>query len=108
MSYARIQLNSSLNSKKGLVMATVKKRSRKPKTEVSQAEPASIFHSPGERIATGKALRESVPRSSHAEWNPLTKRRDPIGILEESNRDRLPELVPIRYGRMLASPFTFL
>jgi uncharacterized protein (DUF2252 family) len=89
-------------------MATVKKRSRKPKTEVSQAEPASIFHSWGERIATGKALRKSVPRSSQAEWKPSTKRRNPISILEESNRDRLPELVPIRYGRMLASPFTFL
>lgn len=89
-------------------MTTVKKRPHKPKTEISQAEPAPIFHSRDERIATGKTLREGVPRSSHAKWKPSTKRRDPIGTLEESNRDRLPELVPIRYGRMLASPFAFL
>lgn len=90
------------------MMATVKKRPPKSETEVSQAEPARIFHSCEERIATGKTLRESLPRSSHAGWKPATKRRDPIDVLEESNRDRLAELVPIRYGRMLASPFTFL
>jgi uncharacterized protein (DUF2252 family) len=90
------------------MMATVKKRPPKFETEVSRAERAPIFHSCEERIATGKTLRESLPRSSHAGWKPSTKRRDPIDVLEESNRDRLPELVPIRYGRMLASPFTFL
>lgn len=61
-----------------------------------------------ERLAAGKALRGNVPRSSHAEWKSSNQRRDPIDILEASNQDRLPELVPIRYGRMLASPFTFL
>jgi uncharacterized protein (DUF2252 family) len=61
-----------------------------------------------ERLAAGKALRETLPRSSHAGWKASAERRDPIDILEESNRDRLPELVPIRYGRMLRSPFTFL
>jgi uncharacterized protein (DUF2252 family) len=90
------------------MMATVKKRPPKSETEASQAEPAPIFHSCEERIATGKTLRESLPRSSHAGWKPSTKRRDPIDVLEESSWDRLPELVPIRYGRMLASPFTFL
>jgi uncharacterized protein (DUF2252 family) len=90
------------------MMATVKKRPPKSETEVSQAEPAPIFHSCEERIATGKMLRESLPRSSHGGWKQSTKRRDPIDVLEESNRDRLAELVPIRYGRMLASPFTFL
>lgn len=61
-----------------------------------------------ERIAVGKLLREKVPRSSHAAWVPPADQRDPIDILEESNQDRMPELVPIRYGRMLRSPFTFL
>jgi hypothetical protein len=55
-----------------------------------------------------RAMRETLQLSSHAAWNPSTKRRDRIAVLEESNRDRLPELVPIRYGRMLRSPFTFL
>ena len=66
------------------------------------------FRSRDERLATGKLLRDRVPRTSHAAWIPAAERRDPIDILEESNRDRVPELVPIRYGRMLRSAFTFL
>jgi hypothetical protein len=66
------------------------------------------FHSRDERLAAGKALRDIFPRASHATWKPPAKRRDPIDVLEESNQDRMPELVPIRYGRMLRSPFTFL
>lgn len=89
-------------------MAAVNKSPRKSKAEAGQAEPVPVFLSRAERLAAGKALRDSVPRASHAEWKPSKKRRDPIDILEESNQDRMPELVPIRYGRMLASPFTFL
>ena len=59
-------------------------------------------------MAAGKALREKLPRERHATWKPPAKRRNPIDVLEESNRDRMPDLVPIRYGRMLRSPFTFL
>jgi uncharacterized protein (DUF2252 family) len=66
------------------------------------------FRSRDERISAGKALRDSVPRQSHGDWNPPANRRDPIDLLKESNQDRLAELVPIRYGRMLQSPFTFL
>jgi uncharacterized protein (DUF2252 family) len=54
----------------------------------------------------GKALRDQVPRSAHAEFKHRA-RRDPLGILRESDHNRMPELVPIRYGRMLQSPFTF-
>jgi uncharacterized protein (DUF2252 family) len=49
-----------------------------------------------------------VPRSDHAAWQPPPDRADPVALLEESSRPRIPQLVPIRYGRMLASPFTFL
>jgi uncharacterized protein (DUF2252 family) len=63
---------------------------------------------PAERREAGKALRERVPRSAHAGWTPPAGRRDPIELLEESNQGRLPQLVPIRYGRMLASPLAFL
>jgi uncharacterized protein (DUF2252 family) len=66
------------------------------------------FRTRQEGLAAGKALREAVPRESHTRWKPSAKRRDPIAVLEESNRTRVPELVPIRYGRMLRSPFTFL
>jgi uncharacterized protein (DUF2252 family) len=66
------------------------------------------FHARAERLAAGTALRERIPRKSHAEWKPPRSGRDPVEILEESNRGRLPELVPLRYGRMVRSPFTFL
>ena len=60
-----------------------------------------------ERRARGKAARAEIPRSAHGEWEPASVRRDPVELLEEQARTRLPELVPIRYGRMLVSPFTF-
>jgi uncharacterized protein (DUF2252 family) len=55
----------------------------------------------------GTAIRKEVPRSSHAGWAPPPDRRDPLAILDESNATRLPELVPVRYGRMLTDPFSF-
>ncbi|GEA28071.1 hypothetical protein MiAbW_02643 [Microcystis aeruginosa NIES-4325] len=66
------------------------------------------FRSREERIQIGKSLRERLLRSSHAIWQPPAAGRDPIEIIEASNRGRLQELIPIRYGRMLRSPFTFL
>ena len=60
-----------------------------------------------ERVARGKAARREVPRSSHAAFEPAAHRLDPVELLERQADTRLPELVPIRYGRMLASPFTF-
>ena len=63
--------------------------------------------SPAERAALGKAARERAPRSVHGEWAPASDRRDPVELLEEQAATRVPELVPIRYGRMLVSPFTF-
>jgi uncharacterized protein (DUF2252 family) len=61
----------------------------------------------GERIARGKKARVESPRSSHGRWQPAPDRPDPIALLEEQAEARVPELVPIRYGRMLVSPFTF-
>src|SRR5262249_15952100 len=62
---------------------------------------------PTERAARGRAARADVPRSAHGDWEPASSRRDPVELLEEQAKTRLPELVPIRYGRMLVSPFTF-
>jgi uncharacterized protein (DUF2252 family) len=59
------------------------------------------------RAAAGKAAREKASRSSHRGWEPAARRRDPVEVLEDQAKDRVPELAPIRYGRMLASPFTF-
>ncbi len=60
-----------------------------------------------ERLAKGRAARRAMPRSAHGFWRPAPDRPDPIALLEEQARTRLPDLVPIRYGRMLASPFAF-
>jgi uncharacterized protein (DUF2252 family) len=60
-----------------------------------------------ERAARGKAERAEVGRGVHGEWSAPSGRRDPVKLLEEQAASRVPELVPIRYGRMLVSPFTF-
>lgn len=62
---------------------------------------------PQERAALGKAARAEVPRSSQAEFAPGPKRPDPLEIIEKQSATRLPELVPVRYGRMSESPFRF-
>jgi uncharacterized protein (DUF2252 family) len=71
-------------------------------------EGAALPHlSAAERVARGKAARAEVPRSSHAAFDPPPTREDPVELLERQAATRVPELVPIRYGRMLVSPFTF-
>jgi uncharacterized protein (DUF2252 family) len=60
-----------------------------------------------ERLAKGKALRENAARNAQKEWKPATQRADPIDLLMESSKGRIEELLPIRYGRMMVSPFTF-
>ncbi|HTR62315.1 MAG TPA: DUF2252 domain-containing protein [Candidatus Binataceae bacterium] len=65
------------------------------------------YLSPDERRAQGKALRDKVPREDQGGWKAAKNRRDPIELLLESNKGRLPQLIPIRFGRMLQSPFTF-
>jgi uncharacterized protein (DUF2252 family) len=61
-----------------------------------------------QRKAAGKALRKQVPRASHATYGSDNRRPDPIEILERQNATRVQKLVPVRYNRMLASPFAFL
>jgi uncharacterized protein (DUF2252 family) len=61
----------------------------------------------GESAERGRAARREVPRSMHGEWAPAPDRPDPIGVLQGQAATRIRELVPIRYGRMLVSPFTF-
>jgi uncharacterized protein (DUF2252 family) len=63
--------------------------------------------STAERAARGKAARADVPRRAHGDWEPSPTRPDPVELLQDQAASRVPELVPIRYGRMLVSPFTF-
>ena len=79
----------------------------RPVKKAKAATPAShASDRVGDRQARGKALREACPRKSHALWKPRA-RRDPIGLLIASSRGRIASLLPIRYGRMLASPLAF-
>jgi uncharacterized protein (DUF2252 family) len=73
----------------------------------TKTPPADTLPSAEQRAAAGKAAREAAPRASHGEWEPAARRRDPVKVLEDQAKSRVPELVPIRYGRMLVSPFTF-
>ncbi len=61
-----------------------------------------------ERIVLGKSIRKQVPRSSHGDWTPATDRPDPLDLLQAQDKGRLQDLLPIKYGRMVASPFAFL
>lgn len=65
------------------------------------------YRSQVERRAEGKLLRDAVPRASHSGWNPPKGRRDPVELVLAQNDGRLTELVPIRHGRMMQSPFAF-
>ena len=73
----------------------------------SQLDTAPGRLTPAESAAKGKAARTAAPRVSHAAFNPGADRPDPIALLEEQAKTRVPELVPVRWGRMLVSPFTY-
>ncbi|WP_306317401.1 MULTISPECIES: DUF2252 domain-containing protein [unclassified Streptomyces] len=71
------------------------------------AEMTSRRRTARERAGTGRSARSRVPRSAHADYTPAADRPDPVDVLEKQSASRLPELIPIRYGRMLESPFRF-
>src|ERR1700746_932003 len=75
------------------------------KTEPPAATPFPLTRD--ERYRAGKSMRQRLAREQHGEWKPSPKRRDPVELVIESSKGRIPELIPIRYGRMMVSPFTF-
>jgi uncharacterized protein (DUF2252 family) len=74
-------------------------------SRVTDSPPATL--QPGESAERGRSARETVGRSAHADWTPAPDRPDPVAVLQAQASLRVPELVPLRYGRMLVSPFTF-
>ena len=78
-----------------------------PSSNNRGAPKSTIRLTPEERAQRGKAARAELPRSSHAGFDPSEHRPDPVALLEEQATSRVPELVPIRYGRMMVSAFTF-
>jgi uncharacterized protein (DUF2252 family) len=81
-------------------------RAGHPKDPSAAPEVAVVHASRAQRIAAGKAARAKVPLQAHAQFEPSAS-RDPVGLLLEQAQSRVPELVPVRHGRMLVSPFTF-
>jgi uncharacterized protein (DUF2252 family) len=81
---------------------------RQSKDAPIETSPSLQSHPTHEELyAMGKSLRDKCPRQSHATWQAPDNRPDPIALMEESNKGRIPQLIPIRHGRMLQSPFTF-
>lgn len=76
-------------------------------TSAPSLAPSPMLSTP-ERLEIGRERRRELSRSAHAEWSPPPDRPDPVATLQASNDGRVPELVPIRFGRMLTSPFAFL
>jgi uncharacterized protein (DUF2252 family) len=70
-------------------------------------ETPDSYATPEERVAAGLAARKRHPRAAHANWEPPANRQDPIDVLVRQGETRVHELLPIRYGRMAVSPFTF-
>src|SRR5215210_3001388 len=79
-----------------------------PGTPRATADPSRGAAGYQERRESGQAARRTVPRGSHAHWAAMSDRPDPIDLLQAQARDRIPELIPIRYSRMMASPFAFM
>jgi uncharacterized protein (DUF2252 family) len=79
----------------------------RPRRRGASGDPRVPHLTPREHAARGRAAREEAPRSRHAEFQAWAERPDPVALLEEQAATRVPELVPIRYGRMAASAFAF-
>ena len=88
-------------------MSVLTTRAAARETQRYQLDTGLERMTPAERAARGKEARAAVPRDSHAAFDPPPGRPDPVGLLEEQAKSRVPELVPIRRGRMMVSPFTF-
>jgi len=87
-----------------------KKLQKREKAAVAAGRGRGVLDLPKaalERVAEGRAEREAVPLEAHGEWAAPEDRPDPVGVLEGQDAARVPELVPIRHGRMIVSPFTF-
>src|SRR6516165_5829992 len=90
-------------------MVALRKQSKKRPLHPAPHSIRSFVSRPSvsELYAMGKKLRDTCPRTSHADWEPSNNRPDPIALVKESDNGRIPQLVPVWHGRMLQTPFTF-
>src|SRR5260221_14122049 len=87
--------------------SATKARPRAARRMPDPAAELGVPLTPSERAAVGLAARVAVPLAAHAQFSPGPGRRDPVEVLQQQAASRVAELIPIRYGRMLVSPFTF-
>lgn len=83
------------------------KKSSENETPIESSPSLKSYPTQEELRAMGKSLREKCPRHAHSVWKAPNDRPDPIALMEEANKGRIPHLIPVRHGRMLKSPFTF-
>jgi hypothetical protein len=88
-------------------MQLVAERKGRSKALRQKTPSEELYRSQAERRSEGRTLRDAVPREDHSGWKPPKDRRDPVDIVLASNEGRLQNLVPIRHGRMMQSPFAF-
>jgi hypothetical protein len=79
-----------------------------PKSKHATLPALDQYRTAAERRADGKALRDTVPRQEYGGWKPPKDRRDPVAIVLASNEGRMPDLIPIRHGRMQSASDIFL
>src|SRR5215207_6176152 len=106
----RTKKTAAAKPKKGAAARTNKTAATRTKKTASAADAwkeRAATDTRKERAATGKSMRRQVPLEAHAELDGRGSNSDPVKLLEQQSADRVPELIPIRYGRMLVSPFTF-
>jgi uncharacterized protein (DUF2252 family) len=92
-------------------MATSTLKALKKETEAQEevvVQPRPEYLTVKQRMQVGRELREKVRRAAQGEWEPLSNRRDPVEVLQATETDRLPDLLPIRHGRMMQSPLSYL
>lgn len=83
------------------------RKETKSSSPIETSPSLQLHPTKAELYAIGKNLRDKCPRQDHAVWRPADNRLDPVELMLNSNQGRIPELVPIRHGRMLQSPFSF-
>ncbi len=89
-------------------MAKAQNKTDPDKRAESEENILNIHYLPRtDRYEMGKKMRKNCPRTSHATWKPPKGRHDPVDLIMESDKGRIPKLVPLRHGRMARSPFTF-
>jgi uncharacterized protein (DUF2252 family) len=101
-----LKIGPGLSITKDVIVSRANKSSKK-QAPIETSDSLKSHPTLEELYALGKSLREKCPRHSHSEWKAPDNRPDPLALMERSNQGRMPQLIPVRHGRMMKSPFTY-